>query len=122
MSAAWLPLAAEGATTLVGVGVIATLGGKALRGAAHLVGRVRRFLDDFEGTPARDGVAERPGVMRRLQTLEDTTADTRQQMQAVVAELPKNGVPLAHKIDALWAKYVADGGRELPSPATPPHE
>lgn len=108
MSAAWLSPAAEGATVLVGAGVLATLTAKLLRGTAHMVRRVRLFLDDFEGIPARDGVPGRPGVMRRLQTVEEVTATTATQVQGIVDELPKNGVPLGRKIDALWAKYVAD--------------
>jgi hypothetical protein len=35
-------------------------------------------------------------------------ADLRTDVSAVVAEMPKNGVPLATKIDALWSKHLAE--------------
>lgn len=48
-----------------------------------LARRVSNFLDDWNGEPARDGVPERPGVMKRLDTLEKQT-------EAMEAELKPN--------------------------------
>jgi hypothetical protein len=92
-------------------GTIGFLGRKAWRA----IRRLTLFLDDYEGTPARPGVESRPGVMERLQqhtgllaqhteVLEVVRADVAQ----VLGEMPKNGVPLATKIDALWHKHLAD--------------
>lgn len=38
---------------------------------APLFRKLQQFLDDFQGEQARPGVPERPGVMKRLETLED---------------------------------------------------
>lgn len=57
----------------LGVGAITTaIGGVALllRGAARRGKRFADFLDDWNGEPARSGVAERPGVMQRLASIE----------------------------------------------------
>lgn len=104
------------------------------RGSWRGLGRMRRFLDDYEGTPAHGGMPERPGVMRRLQTIEGmqtagaqqlATIDQRQQQvverlesgdvkfdaldgrlgaveEQLRREMPKNGQPLAVKIDAIY--------------------
>ena len=63
--------------------------------AAAWAGRMRRerrllrqMAADWAGTPARPGVDERPGMMLRMQRVEEAQADLR----AVVAELlPDHG-------------------------------
>jgi hypothetical protein len=40
------------------------------RWAWRILRRTTRFLDDYFGEPAHDGLAARPGVMTRLQTVE----------------------------------------------------
>lgn len=46
----------------------------------RLVRRVHEFLDDWNGEPAREGVEERPGVMKRLATLEARTKTTEDEL------------------------------------------
>lgn len=50
----------------------------------HMITRVLRFLDDWNGEPPRPGQPARPGVMARLQVVEDT-------MAKVLAETRPNG-------------------------------
>ena len=40
----------------------------------HVTARVLRFLDDWNGEPAREGLPARPGVMARLRVVEESTA------------------------------------------------
>lgn len=63
-----------------------------------LLKRFTRFLDDYEGTPERPGVPARPGVMERLLLIEMLVGD-------VHYELPRNGKPLAVKVDELYAAH-----------------
>ena len=64
----------------------------------RLLKRFTRFLDDYEGTPERPGVPARPGVMERLLLIELLVGD-------VHYELPRNGKPLAVKVDELYAAH-----------------
>lgn len=97
---------------------IGWLGRKAWLG----VRRWTRFLDDYEGTSARPGVEERPGVMARLQTIEASNTEQTAllaEMQPTVADMKQilgqpNGVDLGTKIDRLWAKYLTDEERAKP--------
>ena len=50
----------------------------------HMITRVLRFLDDWNGEPAQGGRPATPGVMARLQAVEDTMAN-------VLAETRPNG-------------------------------
>lgn len=111
-------IAIAGGAVLGGLGFLSR---KAWRG----IQRWTRFLDDYEGSPARVGVAARPGVMERLEGLESNQNETRQvlstqseQLDAIVGELPKNGQPMAKKVDQLWAKFVADGESVTTATAT----
>ncbi|MGH3265049.1 MAG: hypothetical protein ACRDNS_24005 [Trebonia sp.] len=94
--------AADLATIVLGVAAAGGIVGWTGRRFFGFMRRWNRFLDDFEGTDERPGVTARPGVMARLQSIEET----------VVAELPKNGVPLGVKIDKLWQKYLTEAERE----------
>lgn len=144
------------------VGVLAWATRHSWRGA----GRVRRLLDDLEGSQARPGVPARPGVMERLQSSEETDGQILERLAAgeeanvqilerlatgeaaqaqilerltagderfggdsdrldameqrlgkveetvthVAAELPKNGMPAAQKLDFVyqWIKGQAE--------------
>lgn len=88
--------------TLTDAASIAIASGAFLSGVSWLsvkvwkmLKRLARFLDDYEGTPARPGVEARPGVMERIQGMEHL-------LGAIHYELPRNGVPLSQKVDELW--------------------
>ena len=68
--------------------------GLGIRTLWRFVSRVRRFLDDFEGTPERPGVPAVPGLMERVRRIE--------------YELPKNGKPTSVKIDEILS--IVKGG------------
>ena len=53
----------------------------ALRSAWRILSRTTRFLDDYFGEPARDGLPARPGVMSRLQNVEEITTEVRAEMR-----------------------------------------
>jgi hypothetical protein len=74
--------------------------------------RAGHFLDDYFGTPAREGVPERPGVRRRLASQDNALAALNNDVAAIRHELPKNGVPLAVKVDALWSQHMLEMTRE----------
>lgn len=63
-------------------GVLLVVGRRVVRALR----RVSLFLGDWEGTPARPGVAERPGVMTRLAGIE-------QRLDGVEAEVRKSTPP-----------------------------
>jgi hypothetical protein len=100
------------AETIAAVATAASIGLTAIvwlgRRVWKMVKRGSQFLDDYEGTPARPGVAARPGVMQRLHNQDVALASIGTKVEAIQAEMPKNGVPLAHKIDALWNRHLAD--------------
>jgi hypothetical protein len=118
MSSSSTFLADAASIAIAGGGLLALLGW-GIRNAWKGLHRWARFLDDYEGTPARPGVAARPGVMARLESQDQMLAElsnqgrrTSEQVEAIADEMPKNGVPLAHKIDALWVQYVANQHQE----------
>lgn len=58
-----------------------------------LMKRLGDFFDDWHGEPERDGVPERPGVMRRLATIEEKQV-------TIEAELhPNHGSSLRDAVD-----------------------
>ncbi|HEV2376227.1 MAG TPA: hypothetical protein VGS19_29165 [Streptosporangiaceae bacterium] len=71
VSAAWLT-----AFTALAVAVAGLLAWSA-RWAVRILVRTTRFLDDYFGEPAREGVAARPGVMARLASMERDLAEVR---------------------------------------------
>ncbi len=77
-TAAWLTALATLAAVIGGVLVWCA------RKAWRVLSRTMRFLDDYFGEPARDGVPARPGVMARLGAVEAATA-------RVLAETQPNG-------------------------------
>lgn len=112
----WSALFDNAASLAIAGGAAAGAVGWSTRKAWLGLGRVRRFLDDYEGTPERNGVPARPGLMERMQTSETAqgqildrldTGDLRfasieSRLQAVVDELPKNGMPASVKLDYVY--------------------
>ena len=87
-----------------------------LRWGWRALSRVTRFLDDFMGEPARAGVAERPGVMARLQSLTEEVTQIRAQV------IPNGGSSLRDAVDrvSMDLKLVAEDlteHRNLTGPA-----
>jgi hypothetical protein len=95
VTAGWVTAAVALAVALAG------LAGWGLRVAWRLVSRTIRFLDDWAGEPARPGVAERPGVMARLQSVEQSLA-------SVLAETKPNGGSSLRDVVHRTAADVAD--------------
>lgn len=78
MDPAWLTaLTALAGAALTGIAVM-------VRSAWRFLRRVVRFLDDYAGQPARDGMPAKPGFMGRLASVEEGLAH-------VVAETTPNG-------------------------------
>lgn len=82
------------------VAVVAGLGW-AVRWAWRVLRRVVHFLDDYAGQPARDGLPARPGLMARLQSVEELVAK-------VVAETTPNGGGSMRDEVARTARDVAE--------------
>lgn len=57
-----------GAFVLLGFGI-----GLANKLFGPIIKKITQFLDDWNGEPARDGVPERPGAMKRFQSIEEFT-------------------------------------------------
>lgn len=73
---------AGGITAVVIVATaLATAVGWALRCTWRILSRTTRFLDDYFGEAARDGLPARPGVMSRLQNVEEITTEVRAEMR-----------------------------------------
>jgi tetrahydromethanopterin S-methyltransferase subunit G len=113
-------------------------------GAAGFVGRKAwrgmrrwtRFLDDYEGIPDRDGVAGRPGVMKRLQTIESTVETvseesraTRVEVQtalqeqerrqaAISADVDVRLADMAEKIEVVHSELTPNGGGSIKDQVT----
>lgn len=95
--------------SVAAVAVAAALGllWRLTRGVRRIVGRVDEFVDDWNGTTARPGVAGRPGVMARLDRIE-------QRLESVEHELhPNSGGSLRDAVDRV---DIALNG----NPPTPP--
>jgi hypothetical protein len=118
MDPAWL-------TALVAL-VVAVFGFLAwgARWAWRILRSVSRFLDDYAGQPARDGMAARPGFMARLSSAEEALAhvvaetkpnhgtslrDVVHQTAQDVASIKKDQASMRARIE-LWEKNRA--GRE----------
>lgn len=103
-----------------------TVGGFLVARAWRVTGRVRRFLDDYEGAPARPGVDARPGVMERLQTVEQSVqglGDVLGETRAIVHELrPNGGASARDEIRTIYRHVVGQEPPVVPHalPAPPP--
>lgn len=63
------PLTIAGAIATFAAGAAGL--GYLIRGVCRMLGRINAFLADWHGRPARPGVEATPGVMARLQAIED---------------------------------------------------
>lgn len=95
MNAAWLT-AFTALAAAVG-GLLVWCG----RWAARILSRTMRFLDDWQGEPARPGIEARPGVMARLLAMEHAVAEVR-------AETKPNGGSSLRDVVHRTANDVAD--------------
>lgn len=96
-------------TLIVWAGVLVALAGgagvawRALRPVRHAAQLLEEFIDDWRGTPGRPGVAERPGVMVRLGTIEGQTQvipELERRVARVEHELrPNGGASLRDAVD-----------------------
>ncbi|HUY46673.1 MAG TPA: hypothetical protein VMV92_13215 [Streptosporangiaceae bacterium] len=110
---------------------IATLIAWALRWAWRILSRTTRFLDDYFGEPAREGLPARPGVMARLQKVEDITTEVRTEIRTnggttlrdVVYQTAADMAGVKEALDALTGRVelfeVQRENRE--SNGVPPH-
>ncbi|WP_405930310.1 hypothetical protein [Streptomyces sp. NBC_00827] len=72
---------------------LVTLAWRTVRGLRRLVARIDDFTEDWNGTPARPGVTERPGVMLRLDRIEDRIEDMGHELR------PNSGASLRDAVD-----------------------
>lgn len=61
----------------------------------HIGRRTSRFLDDYFGEPARDGLPARPGIMGRLKSVEDAVGHVASEIAKVAVEtMPNDGTSM----------------------------
>jgi hypothetical protein len=108
-----LDTAAVWATAVTAVLALLAGGWRVLRRLRAIARRVDEFIDDWRGTASRPGVEGRPGVMERLDTIE-------QRVGIVVHEVrPNGGASLrdaVHRVDCRTAELT---GNEEPPPPSP---
>jgi hypothetical protein len=70
---------------------------------------IRLMREDWQGTPARPGVPAKQGVMERLESgdrrfdvIDGRMDGFETNLQHIADELPKNGMPVAEKIDRIY--------------------
>lgn len=63
------------------------------RGVRRIVGRVDEFVDDWNGTVSRPGVPGRPGVMARLDGIEERLGSVEHELH------PNSGTSLRDAVD-----------------------
>lgn len=77
------------------------------------VARLKDFLDDFFGEPARGGVQRRPGVMEQLACLAKGQEELTQKVAAVDFNVKPNHGSSAHDQQARRIESVGEDLREL---------
>ena len=89
MDPAWI-------TALVAVAVaVISCAAWVMRYAWRVLRRTTRFLDDYFGEPGHDGLVARPGVMARLQSVEELVTKVAVELSRVAVEtMPNNGASL----------------------------
>lgn len=106
---AWQAALFFGGTTLSGIALI--------RKVYPLVRRVTDFLDDWQGRPARLGHPAQPGVMERLETLEETQArraEVQEQQAAIQHEHAGLLASLGATVDQIRAWMESQGKPPMP--------
>lgn len=72
--------------------------------------RLNHFVDDWFGEDSRDGVEGRPGVMRRLASLDERGVTTDRRLNAIEHELkPNSGKSLRDAVDRIESGVSNDG-------------
>jgi hypothetical protein len=66
---------------------------RATRSLRRIAGRVEDFIDDWQGTEGRPGVPAHPGVMTRLDAIEDRIARVEHELH------PNSGASLRDAVD-----------------------
>ena len=65
------------------------------RYAWQVMRRTTRFLDDYFGDPGHDGLAAKPGVMARLQSVEELVTKVAAELSRVAVEtMPNDGTSI----------------------------
>lgn len=93
------------ATVAALFGLVAAIGR-----VAKFVARVVRFLDDWQGEDARDGFERRPGVLERLATVEQRTAQL----------TPNGGAHMADRLERIERKLTEHIDLHTPPGGIPP--
>ncbi|MGW3166992.1 hypothetical protein ACWC9Q_29860 [Streptomyces sp. NPDC001142] len=75
------------------------------RGARRLAAKLDEFMDDWNGVEARPGVPERPGVMVRLDRIEEQGTEHAARFDRIEHELdPNSGGSLRDAVDRVDAR------------------
>ncbi|WP_432063339.1 hypothetical protein [Streptomyces sp. S1] len=93
-----LDVAAAIAAAVVALGGAATLLFRWSRSLRQFRRRMGQFFDDWFGVEGRPGVPERPGVMQRLNSLEEQAAVIRHEVR------PNSGSSLRDAVDRVDAR------------------
>ena len=79
-----------------------------LRKGSKIIRRVGNFLDDFNGVPARDGVPAVPGVMVRLQKLDecqtelmDDRAEVKRALATTDVKVDREFAAISKRLDSM---------------------
>lgn len=97
------------------VAVLAAVWKTLLQPVVRFARRLVHFVDDWFGEPERDGVPERPGVMRRLQLIDDHGERTDGRLDAIEHQLSPNSGKSLH--DAVTRIETAVNSGEPTDPA-----
>lgn len=95
------------ATLVVLGGALGVLTKLFLRPIFLLMGRTNEFLDDWFGTPERDGVPARHGVMHRLKEVEISKADREEMAELFEAITLKADRSEVVELRRLLDKHIA---------------